>query len=140
MDVFDRFESFYQDLGQGAVDGLADIYDEQIVFIDPVARHEGLPALKGYFENLMQNCRSCQFDATVHRLGSETAFVTWTMSFEHAHLRGGKPIAVDGVSELSIVGDKIVKQRDYYDMGAMIYENVPLLGLVIGSLRRRMAA
>ncbi|MEM8948374.1 MAG: nuclear transport factor 2 family protein [Pseudomonadota bacterium] len=140
MDVIDRFENFYQDLGQGAIDGLSDVYDEQVVFIDPVTRHEGLPALTRYFQNLMQNCRSCRFDATTHRLGAEMAFVTWTMSFEHAHLRGGKPIVVEGVSELSIADDKIVKQRDYYDMGAMIYENVPVLGYIVGGLRRRIAA
>ena len=75
----------------------------------------------------------------IHRLGPSTAFVTWTMRFAHAQLRGGKPILVDGVSQLDIAGDKIVRQRDYYDMGAMIYENVPLLGFVVAGLRRRMA-
>lgn len=139
MDVIERFERFYQHLGQGSVDALADVYGEEVVFVDPVAEHEGLPALKGYFQNLMQNCRSCSFDMIIHRLGASTAFVTWTMRFEHAHLSGGKPILVDGVSQLIIAGDKIVKQRDYYDMGAMIYENVPLLGFVVAGLRRRMA-
>jgi hypothetical protein len=139
MDVLDRFERFYQELGHGSASHLADVYDEEIIFIDPVAEHEGLPALTGYFQNLMQNCRSCRFDMTIHRLRPSTAFVTWTMSFEHAHLRGGKPIVVDGVSQLDIVGDKIIRQRDYYDMGAMIYENVPVLGFVVTGLRRRMA-
>ncbi len=139
MDVIDRFERFYRELGQGAANELADVYDEQVIFVDPVAEHEGLLALKGYFQNLMQNCRSCRFDMTIHRLGSCSAFITWTMSFEHAQLRGGKPITVDGISQLDIAGDKIVKQRDYYDMGAMIYENVPVLGFVVAGLRRRMA-
>ncbi|MEM7043422.1 MAG: nuclear transport factor 2 family protein [Pseudomonadota bacterium] len=138
MDVIDRFERFYQHLGRGSVDELDDVYDEQIVFIDPVADHTGLTSLKVYFQNLMQNCRSCSFDMTIHRLSPSVAFVTWTMSFEHAHLRSGKPILVDGVSQLSIADDKIVMQRDYYDMGAMIYENVPLLGIVVAGLRRRM--
>ena len=123
---------------KGSVDELADVYDEQIIFVYPVAEHEGLLALRRYFQNLMKNCRSCKFDMTIHRLGSCTAFITWAMSFEHAQLRGGKPIVVDGVSQLDIAGDKIVKQRDYYDMGAMIYENVPVLGFVVAGLRRRI--
>ncbi|NJO36323.1 MAG: nuclear transport factor 2 family protein [Rhizobiales bacterium] len=140
MDVLDRFERFYQELGHSSASQLADVYDEKIVFIDPVAEHQGLPSLKVYFQNLMQNCRSCCFDMTIYRHGKSTAFVTWTMRFEHAQLRGGKPISVDGVSQLDIAGDKITRQRDYYDMGAMIYENVPLLGFVVAGLRRRIAA
>ena len=42
MDVIDRFERFYQGLATGTLDQLADVYDEQVVFIDPVAEHVGL--------------------------------------------------------------------------------------------------
>jgi len=139
MDVIERFERFYQHLGQGSVDGLADIYGEAVVFVDPITEHVGLEALKAYFGNLMQNCRSCRFDMTAHRLDPGTAFVSWVMTFAHPQLSGGKPITVYGVSKLLITDDKIVKQQDYYDMGAMIYEHVPVLGFIVTGLRRRMA-
>lgn len=139
MDVIERFERFYRDLAAGSLDELADVYDDEVVFIDPVAEHVGLEALKEYFSNLLQNCRSCSFEVTVHRQGASMAFVTWVMTFEHAQLRQGKPIIVEGISQIDIAHDRIVKQRDYYDMGAMVYENVPVLGFVVAGLRRRMA-
>ena len=139
MDVIDRFERFYRNLGQSNINALAELYGEQVVFIDPVSEHVGLASLDSYFRNLMQSCRSCTFDMTIHRIDEGNVFVTWVMHFEHPQLRSGKPIAVDGVSKLVIADDKIVEQRDYYDMGAMVYENVPLLGFVISGLRRRMA-
>ncbi|MEL6964538.1 MAG: nuclear transport factor 2 family protein [Pseudomonadota bacterium] len=139
MDVIDRFEHFYQGLATGSLDQLADVYDEQVVFIDPVAEHGGLAALNRYFRSLMSRCQSCSFDVTTHRQDSSLAFVSWIMRFEHAQLRQGKLICVHGMSQITIADDRIVQQRDYYDMGAMVYENVPLLGFVVTGLRRRMA-
>lgn len=139
MDVIERFERFYRDLGVGSLNQLVDVYDDAVVFIDPVAEHVGLEALEAYFSNLLQNCRSCRFDVGVHRHGPSYAFAAWVMTFEHAQLRQGKPITVEGISRIDIANDRIVKQRDYYDMGAMVYENVPVLGFIVAGLRRRMA-
>jgi len=138
MDVIARFECFYQHLGQGDLDGLGQLYDGDVVFIDPVSEHTGLAALKTYFLNLMKSCNACMFDMEIHKINQASVFVTWVMRFEHPQLNGGKSITVDGVSKLKIAGDKIIEQRDYYDMGAMIYENVPLLGVVVSGLRKRM--
>ena len=137
--MIDRFERFYQGLATGTLDQLADVYDEQVVFIDPVAEHVGLAALNGYFRRLMRKCRSCSFDVTIHRQSSTLAFVSWLMRFEHAQLRLGQPIRVHGMSQITITDDRVGQQHDYYDMGAMVYENVPLLGFVVTGLRRRMA-
>lgn len=139
MDVIERFENFYRNLGESDVGALDELYAEEVVFVDPVSEHRGLAPLEAYFRNLMQSCRSCSFDMTVHRVDAGEIFVTWVMHFEHPQLGGGKPIDVDGVSKLRIEGDKIVEQRDYYDMGAMVYENVPVLGFVVAGLRRRLA-
>jgi hypothetical protein len=62
MDVIDRFERVYQELGQGSVDELADVYDEQIIFVDPVAEHDGLPA----------GARQRRWDGSVNQDGAST--------------------------------------------------------------------
>jgi hypothetical protein len=46
---------------------------------------------------------------------------------------------VQGSSHLKGVGDKVVYHRDYLDLGAMLYEQLPLLGRVIRSLKNRAA-
>jgi hypothetical protein len=46
---------------------------------------------------------------------------------------------VRGVSHLKI-SDKIDYHEDFYDMGAMLYEQLPLLGSVTRWLRLRLAS
>ena len=55
-------------------------------------------------------------------------------------LNAGKPIAVDGVSVIKVGGmqGKVIYHRDYFDMGAFIYEHIPLLGNVIKGIKAKM--
>jgi hypothetical protein len=41
---------------------------------------------------------------------------------------------------VEIQGEKIIRQRDYYDAGQMIYEHLPLLGWVVRGIKRRVGA
>lgn len=140
MKVLERFLSFYQTLSPKELGALDTIYSDDVVFIDPVTSHSGLDAVKQYFAKLLANCRGCAFDIHAATLNGASGYVRWTMTFEHPRLRRGRPISVDGFSLLNFEAGKISEQRDYYDMGAMIYEHVPLLGGIVSGLRRRLAA
>lgn len=37
-------------------------------------------------------------------------------------------------------GEKIFRQRDYYDAGEMLYEHLPLLGWAVRGVKRRVRA
>lgn len=118
---------------------IRDIYSDDIEFIDPAHNIHGIAALVNYFNNMMCELTFCQFDIRdVHELeGSAT--LCWTMTIAHPKLKGGKQIAVDGMT-LVRFSDKVDFHRDYFDLGAMLYENIPLLGSVIRYLKRGLAA
>lgn len=65
--------------------------------------------------------------------------LTWTMSYQHPKLNGGKTIAVKGASQLNFDEKRIVRHRDYFDGGALLYEHIPLLKRVIFFLKNRLA-
>lgn len=140
MTIMDRFLSFYQKLGAEELSALQTIYSEDVEFVDPVTEHQGIASVEDYFARLLKNCNGCTFTIRSHVVEGAKAYVDWQMTFAHPKLRRGKPIPVDGFSVLDFKNDKICRQRDYYDMGAMVYEHVPLLGGFISGLRRRMAA
>ena len=139
MSAIQKFISFYSQLNQRKLSELQAIYTQDVLFIDPVSRHQGLLALTGYFSALMENTGNCSFEIHTTVSNGETTFITWQMTFQHRKLKGGEAITVDGVSELTVAGDKIRFQRDYYDMGEMIYENVPLLGALVKAIKGRLA-
>ena len=47
-------------------------------------------------------------------------------------------ISVNGVSLLTLKDDRVVYHRDYYDMGEMVYEHVPVLKRVIYYIKKRL--
>lgn len=140
MTLQDRFNDFYQTLDLDSLPALGQIYHDEVTFADPVAVHQGLLALDGYFRKLLQGCEHCSFNIRSQQFNESKGFVNWTMTFRSPRLNGGQPIDVDGGSVLEIHGDRIAYQRDYYDMGAMVYEQLPLLGPIVRYIRTRMAS
>lgn len=140
MELQQRFNDFYTELSESRLDALAGIYHPKVIFEDPVGTHEGLPALASYFRKLLKSCVQCEFVIRHQQFSGADAWLNWTMIFSHKRLNGGDPIHVDGGSVLRIREGRVVFQRDYYDMGSMVYEQIPVLGRLIRWLRRRMAA
>lgn len=134
----ENFINFYQQFNQQSVSQLSRVYADEIVFIDPVATHRGLPALTNYFSNLLSNTHSCNFCIEDYRHIEQSGFISWQMNFRHGKLNAGKNIQVEGFSQVEIVNNKIVYQRDYYDLGNMLYEQLPLIGGIIRYLKRKL--
>ncbi|MFT6269755.1 MAG: hypothetical protein ACJAVV_002582 [Alphaproteobacteria bacterium] len=144
MEVLKEFSSFYTNLASMKIDELSSIYSDDVLFIDPIAQHTGLPAIEKYFTKLLQNAKYCQF--VIHNQQADdngqqavNCIVNWTMEYKTAKMKHGKPIRVDGITMLTVRNNKITFHRDYYDLGQMVYENIPLLGSIIKRIRRSMA-
>ena len=45
---------------------------------------------------------------------------------------------LDGASHLRLADNRIAYQRDYYDLGAMLYEHIPLLGGAVRAVKARL--
>lgn len=140
MTLQDRFNHFYTSLDLATLEALPGVYHSQVTFADPVAVHQGLRAVDSYFRKLLAGCTRCDFRIREQRFDADSGFVNWTMTFANPRLNAGRAIDVDGSSVLRIRDDRIEYQRDYYDMGAMIYEQLPILGSVVRYIRGRMAA
>lgn len=129
--LIEDFVAFYQDLNRESVQTLSNIYHDDICFDDPVGSHSGLQTVKDYFDNLLTNTLGCRFDITNIIKEDDQAFVVWTMHYEHPRLKGGKTLTVSGTSFIKIKDGKVIYQRDYFDLGAMLYEHIPFIGRVI---------
>ena len=137
--VVEEFTRFYESLGAGTSVDLTPVYADNIEFIDPVHRMQGLPALDQYFNDLMTNVASLEFRITETDVSDGQAYLQWIMSYQHPKLAGGQTINVAGISHIRFE-DKITYHRDYYDLGEMLYEHVPLYGWITRWLKARLAA
>ena len=137
----EKVKEVYADLGLGNLHQLVDIYASDVVFVDPVNRIEGRDHLISHFEQSYQEVVSCRFDFddTQQIIASDNVLLTWQMHLVHRKLAGGKPVSVSGSSLLRFSPQGIQFHRDWFDLGEMVYENVPLLGTLVRLLKSRLA-
>ena len=134
-----NFVTLYQKLTTENLHLLADIYHPQVVFIDPIHQVEGLDNLSHYFENLYQNLSACSFQIEQVINDDVQAAVYWQMVYQHPKLNKGQPVTVFGNSHIQGKEDKVIYHRDYLDVGAMLYEQLPVFGKLTKWLKKRAA-
>jgi hypothetical protein len=65
-------------------------------------------------------------------------YVRWTMVFSAPKLNGGKPVESVGMSHVRFNDNgQVTMHQDFWDSGTNIYGQIPVLGGVIESIRRR---
>lgn len=136
--LVNRLKSYYKDLHEADLSELHTIYADNVVFKDPVHKIQGLVELEDYFETMCADLSDCRFEYLDEIVTEDSAYIKWIMHFRHPKL-GNKLISVRGVSHLKYA-DRIDFQEDFYDMGAMLYEQLPVLGNVTRWLRHRLAS
>ncbi|MFT4863401.1 MAG: limonene-1,2-epoxide hydrolase [Pseudohongiellaceae bacterium] len=133
-----RVTEAYKSLGSGDFTLIEPLYADDIYFEDPSHGIQGKAGLMTYFVSMFKNTENCDFKFHQILTSHNDIFMTWTMLLNHRRLNGGNTIRVDGSSFLKTRNGKIYYHRDYFDMGAMVYENLPILGRLIKKIRLRL--
>ncbi|OBT15933.1 transcriptional regulator [Vibrio sp. UCD-FRSSP16_10] len=134
----DTVADVYQRLNKNTLDSLKQIYHPDVVFEDAAHQLNGWQALSDYFEQLYRNVAACRFDIQSTHQAGEVGFIIWIMRLRHPKLKGGKEVAVRGISHIEFFEGKIIHHRDYFDMGEMLYEQLPVLGSLIKAIKKRL--
>lgn len=137
--LIDEFCQLYQSLSKDNLNVLSQVYQENIVFIDPIHQINGLNQLTTYFNHLYENMLSCRFNIENVIIDDKQASIIWTMEYQHSKINGGESISVNGSSFLQY-DEKIYYHRDYFDVGQMLYEQLPVLSSVISMVKKRAVA
>ncbi|MCO4797678.1 MAG: nuclear transport factor 2 family protein [Colwelliaceae bacterium] len=135
-----NFVNIYQTLATNNLDLLAKIYHKDITFIDPLHQVDGFDDLYQYFNVLYQNLLTCEFVINHVIVDGNEAAVYWTMTYKHSKLNKGELVTVSGSSHIKGCEDKVVFHRDYLDLGAMLYEQIPLFGKVTKWIKAKAAS
>ena len=138
-DFLRNFAQTFATLDKHNLHLLDSLYSADISFTDPLHHVQGLAALQCYFAQLYSNVSQLHFDIhSFDQVAQGEGYLRWHMSFCHRRLASGKVIRVEGCSHLMWRDDKVYRHRDYFDAGALLYEHVPVVGRVVGWLKRRM--
>lgn len=131
--IIDRFES----LAEADVPRLAEIYTADAVFKDPFNEVRGTAAISRIFGHMFETLQAPRFVIHEAVVQGEQCFLTWDFSFR----RASGELVVRGASHLRLAADgRISMHRDYWDAAEELYEKLPVLGVLMRFLRRRLAA
>lgn len=135
----DKFFQMYKELNANNLHLLESVYNSDITFIDPVHEINGLEHLRLYFSALYQNVESISFEFRDIVQQNNSGYLQWDMTFRHKTLARGNPIVVTGTTFLQFnENGQVYYHRDYFDLGAMLYEHLPLLGRIVTTIKRRL--
>ncbi len=141
MKALDDFINVYTQLGKNNLSTLGEVYSVDIYFCDPAHQLSGLEALMTYFDALYENVEEVTFTFSNQIEEGFQAALTWEMSVRHPRLHKGQNFSVEGISLLRFNSEGLVcYHRDYFDLGALLYERIPLLGSVITKIKERLAS
>ncbi|CAH0540602.1 nuclear transport factor 2 family protein [Vibrio marisflavi] len=130
----------FQQLNKANLNSLKEVYHQDVVFEDAAHRIEGWSNLEQYFENLYANVIQCDFSIEETHQTGDSGFLVWLMSLRHPKLNRGEVVQVRGISHLKLNQDKVIYHRDYFDLGEMLYEHIPVLGAIIKSIKRKLGS
>lgn len=133
------FLRFYNSLSHDGLDRLADIYTEDIVFVDPVHQISGREKLTSYFSHAYQRLSYCRFEPVSQTDTGQLSFISWTMTLSHPAIAKGKPLELHGCTELRWRDQHIYYHRDFYDLTELVYQHLPVLGWATTLVKQRMA-
>jgi hypothetical protein len=133
----EKTQYIFEKLNKDTLHLIAEFYDTNVEFHDPVGMIKGSDKITAYYKNMYQNVKTIKFDFTQFIEQEDMVVGVWKMTLVTDKLNGGEPIVVDGNSVIKFKNGKAIYHRDYFDMGAFAYENIPMLGFIVKKIKER---
>jgi len=134
----EEFKQFYKIFNSETPAQLPRFYHPAITFKDPIHQLKGLTALTDYFASFCKKGTQYEFEFMNEVISHDQAFFQWKMHYAHSRLANGKSLTLNGGTLIKF-NAQIIYHEDFYDMGAMIYQHLPILGWAVKKLNARIA-
>ena len=133
-----QLKQFYEQFSSATIARLDEIYTQDVEFRDPVHTINGSLGLKNYLRRMATNLSHYRIRYVAEVIGENSAYFTWEMDYAHRSLNHGRILTARGMTQV-LFTTKVFYHEDSYDMGALLYENVPVLGAATRHLKKRLA-
>lgn len=133
---------FYEELSPAAVARLPALYAPDASFRDPFNDVCGVAAIERIFTHMFAQVDSPRFVVTDKVSDAGGAMLVWEFHFRtRTSWQGAHEQVIRGVSHLKFNAEGLVTyHRDYWDAAEELYAKLPLLGVLMRWLRKRLSA
>jgi len=139
-DRVSRIVDWYEQLTPAALPRIDELYGRGARFKDPFNEVQGRKAIRAIFEHMYRQLQAPRFVVRDAVAQGDTAFLTWTLHYRRS-ARAPREQSIRGCTELRFGADgRVTLHRDYWDAAEELYEKLPLLGVVMRAIKRRLRA
>lgn len=132
-----RIVDWFETLEPGSLDTITGIYSPIASFADPFNEVQGVEAIRRIYAHMFATLGRPRFVVNEVVGTAPQVFMTW----DFIVLRSRGELTIRGATHLRFADDgRICMHRDYWDTAGELYAKLPLLGLLVRALRRRLAA
>ena len=135
------FCAYLDELGRDSGAALARIdtlYDEDVVFTDPIRTLRGRAAFKAMNARFMQQMREIRFDVSDVAEDGDNTFVVSRMTVRPRFAGIGPRMTFDAVTHLKTRGGLVVVHHDYFDIVSGATSGASALRTAYQSLLRKV--
>lgn len=132
---------FYEGLSPGNLGEISRLYAPGASFKDPFNEVCGVGAIERIFRHMYTQVHEPRFSVVSHLADEGEAWLAWEFRFRFRGWKSGEVQCVRGATHLRFSPDgQVLVHRDYWDSGEELFVKLPVLGLLVAWLRRRLAA
>jgi ketosteroid isomerase-like protein len=129
----------FNELNADKTEILDDFYHEDVHFVDPVVDVKGLDDLRKHYAHQYGAVKEIHFAFIHEYIAGDTHTIEWEMTFSTKRLNKGKPFKIPGASVVTFQDEKVIYHRDFFDLGDMIYERLPVIRAITKRVKKRLS-
>ena len=133
-----RLVDYWQTLTPASVNELPTLYAADAYFRDPFNDITGIEKIQHIFADMFVRLDAPKFEIIETIEESHGAFLIWDFTFRIKALRPEQNRRIHGTSHIRFAPNGLVQyHRDYWDAAGELYEQLPLVGILIRFLKKR---
>ena len=130
------YAGFLEGLTADSLSKLSNYVTSDVHFVDPFNNVSGVDHMTRVFSAMFTEVGPIRFSVTEARGDASTGMLAWQFEAEFR----GKPWAFEGTSVLRFSPDgRVCEHIDHWDAAGNFYERLPIIGWLLGVLRRQLA-
>jgi len=132
---------FFETLSPQSVARIPEFYAADARFKDPFNEVQGAAAIENVFSHMFKQVDAPRFLVGERVVDAHGAVLVWELHFGVRVWGRPRAQVIRGASHLKFGADgKVLLHRDYWDTGEELYMKLPVLGLLMRTLQRWLAA
>ncbi len=139
--AFENLQQYFAGMTASTVrDQTATVYAPEAYLNDTLVGIDGSGSIEAYFGHTIGRARLLKVEFLERAPAGTDWYVRWRMTVAADGLNGGQPVVTYGVTQFRFDRQgRVLIHKDFWDAGSGLYEQLPVLGRLIGWVRGAVA-